>query len=215
MTVPTARWTRSYRVIEGLERHAFGEARFQALQPLADRFHDRVRIGAAQRQNEALYGLATTVLGHGAVACEVAYTDESHVADAQDLATLRAEHDLLQVAGSADGAFGAHDECFLAVGQPAGAVITIGGCDRVFDIGDAQARRRECSAVGDDLERAHETPQGINVGNPGYRSEDGTDGPIEEAPALLEGQIAALDGEHENVGERRGDRRQPAGDVRR
>ncbi len=68
--------------------------------------------------------------------------------------------------------------------------------------------------IGPDLECTDISTKRVDVGDAGHSPQSGTDGPVEKLPLLLEAE-RPLDREHEDIGQRRGNRRQAARHARR
>ena len=192
-------------VVERHDLHAHRQAGRQRSQARFDRF-DQVRsIGTTQRDHDALDGFALAIAGHRTVAGQRLHAHLGDIADAYWYITAT-NHDAAQVLQRLDGALGAHDQGLFTGLQPAGAVIAVVAFDRIDQIALVQAVGNQQAAVGNDHEALCLPTQYVDIGHAGQGAQGRAQGPVEQAAALLQAQSAALDGEHVDIGQRRGDR---------
>jgi hypothetical protein len=112
-----------------------------------------------------------------------------------------------------DAALGADQQRLLAVADAAGAVVPVVLRQRLGQHRRGDAARRHRRRVRRDLVGADEAAEVVHVGDAGQAAEPRADGPIEDGPPLHRREVAALDGEHQHLAERRHHRREAAGDA--
>ena len=137
-----------------------------------------------------------------------------HVADAHGQGGIGAYHDVADVFQAGDGAFRAHHQHFLAVIEPACAVIAVVHFQGIAQLGKADAPRGHAGVVRHYLEGAHQAAQGVHVGHAGHRTQGGTYHPVQQVTACFQVQITAVQGEHEHLAQGRGEGGDAAVDIR-
>ncbi len=171
-------------------------------------------IGPAQPQDQALDGLVLAVVGHPAIAGDGADAHLGHVAHPHRLYRVALDHDGAHVLLGLDAALAAHQQGLLAFHQAARAVVAVILRQRLLQVLQAHALGVQAGGVGDHLEAARQSAEGVDVGDAGHGAQRRTDHPIEQGAPFHEREVAALDGEHEHLAQRRGHGRDAAVDVR-
>ncbi len=169
-------------------------------------------IGPAQAEHQSLDGFAFTALGHRTIAGERAETDRGDIGDSDHIAVLGLQNNGFDVIDRLDGPFGANQQCFFAVIQPAGAVVAIVGFEDGLQILQRQTARSQQLRVGYDFKGAHFTTQTVDVSDAGNRAQLRANHPVEQGTLVGERHVA-FDGEHEHLAERCGDGCHAAGDA--
>ena len=203
-------------VVERHDLHAFWQAGLDLLQARLHVVHQLARIGTAQSQHQPLHGLALAVLRDAAVACQCAQAHLGHIAHAYGrccgLPILRAHDNGAQIVQAGDAAVAAHQQRLFATEQAPGAVVAVVGGQRVLQLLQRHAPRRQPGHVGCHLESLNQSTQGVHVGHPGDAAQTWSDDEIEQLAPFGQRRVA-LDGEHEHLAQRGGDGRQPPADA--
>jgi hypothetical protein len=153
------------------------------------------------------------VLGDHAVARDAAFTHLCHIAQAHRHALVVLDDDGAQIVLRLDAALGAHQQHLVAFAQPAGAVVAVVGLDGSLDLCRRQPHRGQLDRIGHTSKLRTLPPRALTSATPGHRAQGRPDHPVQQAAPLLQRQPFTLDGEHEHLAQRRGDRRHAAADA--
>ncbi|MHC2945234.1 hypothetical protein ACVIJX_002382 [Bradyrhizobium diazoefficiens] len=197
-------------VIEHVEGYALGQRGLQLLELCADVTHELAGIGSAQAQHQPFNRFALAVLRHRPIACQGPDLDARNVVHAYRDPVAGVHDNGLDVVDRADAAFNPHQGTVLALVDAPRAVVAAVGFDGAAKQLRRNAARGERIVERDDLERPHVAAEGIHVGNPGNRAQRRSDHPVEQGSPFRQRQLGAVDGKHEHLAERTGDRRKPA-----
>ena len=200
-------------VVEDLDLHTLGQGGLDVFELLRHPLDHFLRVGAGQAEYEAFHGFADTVLGDHAVTGDAAFTHLCHIAQTHRHALVVLDDDRAQIVLRLDAALGAHQQDLVAFTQPAGAVVAVVGLDGGLDLCRRQAHRGQLHGIGQDLEAAHLATQGVHIGHADDGAQGRPDHPVQHAATFFQRQSFALDGEHEHLAQRRGDRRHAAADA--
>jgi hypothetical protein len=102
----------------------------------------------------------------------------------------------------------------MKVPKAASAVVAVVGFDGGLDLRHRQTQRLQLGRVGQHFEAVHLAAQCVDVGHARHGTQCGANDPVEQAAPFFQRQLRRLDREHEHLAQRRGDRRNAAGDAR-
>ncbi len=197
-------------VVEDVDLGIFRQASLEGFETSLDARDDRSRICAAQRENQSPDRFAVAIDRHDPVSGQRADADVRHVADTHDTGRSGGEDGFSNVVECPDATLRPDQQGLFAVAHSACAVVAVVGDKYIFKHrrGDAAGSHR--GRRGNDFEGTHEAAQDVDVGNARHTAQSGTDGPVDEAALFLAAQRLGVDREHDHLGKRRDDRRQPA-----
>ena len=200
-------------VVEDIDRHAWRQGGLELRELAGHTVDDLLRIGTCQSQHQPFDRLVLAVFGHHAVARHAAVAHQSDVAESSDVAILVAHDNRAQIVCGLDIALTAYQQHLAAFAETTCAIVAIVRFDRTFDLSRRQAQCRQLHGVGDNLKTAHLAAERVHVGDARHGPKRRANHPVEQASLVFERQGWGLDGEHEHLAERRGDRRHATADA--
>ena len=151
---------------------------------------------------------------HRTVTGKTANAHLCHIAHPHRLRTTIGDHHRRQILQAADSPLGPHQQRFLALRQASGTIVAVIALDSHAQLLQADATRRQRCGIRHHLEAAHHATKRIDIGHPGQGAQRRTYHPVQHTTLLLQRGLA-LDGEHQHLAQRRGDRCHTASHARR
>ena len=197
-------------IVEDIDGDTLRQRRRQLLELGMDAAHHLARVGPAQGQHQTLDRLPAAVARDRAVAGQGAEAHLGDIGDPHRLTDIAPDHDGSEILQRLDRALAAHQQHLLARAQTPGAVIAVVRRDRGGQVRQTDPPRGHARIVRHHLEAGDQAAERVHIGHAGHGAQGRADGPVEEIAASLQGEIAALDAEHEHLAQRRGHGREPA-----
>ena len=149
--------------------HALGQTGLQLLYPRLDFLDGGQRVLAAAHHDDPADHLAQSVELGDAAAQGRPTLHNGDITQQHRHRSVRGHHrHPLEIVPRAQVAFAAHHELGLALLDHRAAGGAVGGADRVDQLGNGHAARRQCLRIGHDLPGAHHAADAGDLGDVGH-----------------------------------------------
>ena len=146
-------------VVKNVHVNAFGQGGFQLIKLFLHALYHLLGIRTREAQHQPLHRFVTTALRHHAIAGHGADFHLGQATQPNRHCIFDGHHDGAQIIKAGDAAFGTDQQHFLAFPQPSGAIVTVVGPHRFFELCHRDTRRRHAHGLRNDFKGAHHAAQ--------------------------------------------------------